>query len=321
MIVLLYRRTINNILNMKNIKIILLTLCITTISFTYAQQDAQYTQYTYNMNVLNPAYAGSEGTLNIGLLGRTQWIGLPGAPRTLTAVIHSPVGKNVGLGFSVIADEIGSVKEQNVYTDFSYTIKTSENGNLAFGIKGGFTFQTIDFLSLTINQQDDPLFTTNLNKVHPNIGAGAFYYTDNFYLGLSMPNMFKSRYFKKQDGRISSASENMHYFLTSGYVFEISSSLKLKPSVMLKGVNATPISIDISANALVYDKFELGLSWRTDDSVSGMMNFLVKPGIRLGYAYDYTLTNLGAYNTGSHEVLLLYTVDLSRGDLKSPRFF
>lgn len=306
---------------MRQIKIILAGLLVLTASFVYGQQDPQYTQYMYNMNILNPAYAGSQGTLSIGVLGRTQWVNLIGAPRTLTAVIHAPVGKNVGLGFSAIADEIGPIKEQNVYGDFSYTIQTSEEGRLAFGLKGGFTFQAIDIFSLSVNQQGDPLFANNLNETYPNFGVGGFYYTDNYYIGLSVPNVLESRHFEKKAGIISKASEKMHYFLTSGYVFEMSEDLKLKPSVMLKGVSGAPLSIDLSANALLYDKIELGLSWRVDDSVSGMLNFLITPTLRLGYAYDHTLTNLGSFNSGSHEVFLLYNVDLSRGDLKSPRFF
>lgn len=306
---------------MKKIKVIILGLIALIGIDAFCQQDPQYTQYMYNMNVLNPAYAGSQGTLSIGLLGRKQWVGLNGAPTTFTASINAPVGKNVGMGFSVIADEIGPIKEQNAYADFSYTMETSERGRLAFGLKGGFTFQSIDFLSLSTDQAEDPLFSANLNEVSPNFGAGAFYYADNFYVGLSMPNILQTRHFEKKGGNLSSASEEMHVFLTSGYVFDISQDLKLKPSIMLKGVNGAPLSIDLSINALIYDKAEIGLSWREGDSVSAMINFLVAQNLRLGYAYDYTLTNLRHFNTGSHEVFLLYDVDLSRGNLKSPRFF
>ncbi len=306
---------------MKKIKL-LLAIFTGLLAFEgFGQQDPQYTQYIYNMNVVNPAYAGSQGTLSIGLLGRTQWINLPGAPETLTAVIHAPIGRNVGLGVSVIADKIGPVKEQNVYADFSYTIQTSDEGRLALGVKAGFTSQDIDFLKLTIDQEEDPLFAENLNQVYPNFGAGAFYYTDNFYVGLSMPNMLETRHFKKKNGLITSASEKMHYFLTSGYVFEVSDNLKLKPAVMLKAISGAPTSIDLTINALLYDKIEGGLAWRASDAISAMINFFVTKNLRIGYAYDYTLTNLGAFNTGSHEVFLLYDIDLSGSDLKSPRYF
>jgi len=306
---------------MKKIKNIVLVAFILMTSFIFGQQDAQYTQYMYNMNVINPAYAGSEGTLNIGLLGRTQWVNLPGAPKTFTATINAPVSEHVGLGLSIISDEIGPVKEQNVYADFSYTIPTSEIGKLAFGLKGGFSFQNIDYFELSTNQASDPMFANNLNKTYPNFGFGAFYYTNKFYVGLSMPNLLKSRYFEKKGGIVSSASEQMHYFLTSGYVFELSQDVKLKPSIMYKAVTGAPISMDYSLNALLYNKLEIGVSYRVGDSYSGTMNFLVTKNLRIGYAYDYTVSNLSAFNSGSHEVFLLYNVDFSRADFKSPRFF
>ncbi len=306
---------------MKKIKNIVLVAFTLMTSFIFGQQDAQYTQYMYNMNVINPAYAGSEGTLNIGLLGRTQWVNLPGAPATFTATINAPVSEHVGLGLSIISDEIGPVKEQNIYADFSYTIPTSEIGKLAFGLKGGFTIQNIDYFELSTNQASDPMFANNLNKTYPNFGFGAFYYTNNFYVGLSMPNLLKSRYFEKKGGIVSSASEQMHYFLTSGYVFELSQDVKLKPSIMYKAVTGAPISMDYSLNALLYNKLEIGVSYRVGDSYSGTMNFLVTKNLRIGYAYDYTVSNLSAFNSGSHEVFLLYNVDFSRADFKSPRFF
>lgn len=309
---------------MKNLKssfkLLLLLFFITTS--IYSQQDAQYTQYMYNMNVINPAYAGSQGTLSIGVLGRTQWVGIDGAPKTITASIHSPIKKNVGLGFSVIADKIGPVKEQNVFADFSYTLQTSDNSNLAFGVKGGFSFldANLSLLDLGDGASDD-LFTNNdLNKTTANFGAGAFFYTDRFYLGVSMPNMLKSLHFKRKNGVIYKALEDMHYFITSGVVFEASDNLKLKPSIMLKAVKGSPLSIDLSGNALINDQFEVGLSWRVEDSVSAMFNVLISESTRIGYAYDYTLSNLGDFNSGSHEVFLLFNISNSKEGL-SPRFF
>ena len=300
------------------LKLIVIVFSITTV---YSQQDAQYTQYMYNMNVLNPAYAGSQETLSIGLLGRTQWVGIDGAPQTLTAAIHAPIRKNVGLGFSVIVDEIGPVKEQNVFADFSYTINTSEYARLAFGIKAGFTFLNGDLIGLNLGDDiPDDAFSENLNKSTANFGAGAFYYTDEFYVGLSMPNMLRALHFTREGGIINHATEDMHFFLTSGYVFDVSYNLKLKPSIMVKAVAGAPLSIDLSGNALINERFELGLSWRIDDSVSAMFNVLVSPSTRIGYAYDYTLSNLGDFNSGSHEVFLLFTISNSRSGL-SPRFF
>ncbi|QOD60115.1 type IX secretion system membrane protein PorP/SprF [Polaribacter haliotis] len=301
--------------------IVILAVIFFTVSVK-AQQDPQYTQYMYNMNIINPAYAGSYDVLSINLLGRSQWVGIDGAPRTLTMGINSPVGKNVGLGLSVIVDEIGPVQEQNVYGDFSYTLKVGENANLALGLKAGFTFFNICLPCLNeVNEGDQAFVNQNANKVMPNIGAGAFYYTDKFYAGLSIPNLLKTFHFDKKGGQISRASETKHFFFTSGYVFDLSNDVKLKPSTMIKAAEGSPLSIDFSGNVLLYDKLEFGLSYRLDESVSALINVRATNTLRIGYAYDYTLTNLGNFNSGSHEIFVLFNFDFERNKIKSPRFF
>lgn len=300
---------------MKKIKFIIGVLILLSTMSLFAQQDAQYTQYMYNMNVLNPAYAGSRGVLSIGMLGRTQWVGVEGAPKTATFAMHSPVGERVGLGLSIIHDEIGPVKENNVYADFSYTIFTGEEGRIAFGLKAGATFLDVRSL-LTVDP--DPL-NIPINQVSPNFGAGMYYYTNKFYVGLSVPNFLETRHLESDAGYVSTASERMHYFLTGGYVFDIGEKLKLKPSTLIKATTGAPISVDLSANLLLNQMFEIGLSYRFDDSISGMVGFQVNPDIRIGYAYDYTTSNFEAYNSGSHEIILLF--EFNRRNIKSPRFF
>lgn len=286
-----------------------------SLTMVFGQQDAQYTQYMYNMNVLNPAYAGSKGITSIGLLGRTQWVGVEGAPRTVTLAMHSPVGKAVGLGLSIIHDEIGPIKEDNIYVDFSYTIFTSDEGRLAFGLKAGVTFLDVrEFITV----DPDPL-NIPIHQTSPNFGAGVYYYTNKFYLGLSAPNFIETKHLEKEGGIVSTASEKMHYFLTSGYVFEIADNLKLKPSTMIKATAGAPISVDLSLNLLVDERVELGLSHRFDDSISALIGFQVNDDFRIGYAYDYTTTKFGDFNSGSHEIMLLF--DFNRKNIKSPRFF
>ena len=301
---------------MKKFKLLIgIFVLISSISTVFAQQDPQYTQYMYNMNILNPAYAGSKGVTSIGLLGRTQWVGVDGAPKTATLSINGPVGKNVGLGFSVIHDEIGPVKEDNVYADFSYTLNLSEEDKFAFGIKAGATFLNVREV---ITVDVDPL-NVPVSLIAPNFGVGLMYYNDRFYAGLSVPNFIESRYLDKKNGISSTASEKTHYFLTSGYVFDLDENLKLKPSTMLKATPGAPLSIDLSLNLLIQEKVELGLSHRLDDSISGMIGFNVNQDLRIGYAYDYTTTNFGVFNSGSHEIMILF--DLNKKKIKSPRFF
>ncbi len=308
---------------MKKITLLIILGIILSFSDVFAQQDPHYTQYMYNMNVINPAYAGSRGTLSLSALGRTQWTDTDGAPRTLTFDVDAPFGERVGAGLSVIADEIGPVKEQNIYADLSYTIQTSDVGRLAFGLKGGVTLQNIDLLSvITPEDPNDPLFDENVNETFPNFGAGIFYYTEKFYVGFSVPNILKTEHFEKSGGVITEASEEVHYFLTSGYVFDLSGTTKFKPSFMARGVAGAPVSIDVNANFLFYDRLELGASYRYDDSVSGLINFGVTPNFRIGYAYDHTISDFSEGSPGgTHEVIVLYSIDLSKKNLKSPRFF
>ncbi|OIQ40906.1 MAG: hypothetical protein BM563_01735 [Bacteroidetes bacterium MedPE-SWsnd-G1] len=306
---------------MTNKKLFLSILLLTSL-LGFAQQDVQFTQYMYNMSVINPAYTGSRTSLSMSMMGRTQWNGLDGAPRTISVAASGPIADRMGLGVTLLSDIIGPVKEESIFADYTYTINTSETGKLAFGAKLGATFQKIDFFSLSVDLEGDPLIDRdNLNQTYPNFGAGLFYYTDKFYAGFSMPNIIKSRHFEKENGFVSEASEEMHFFFNSGYVFDVSQDIKVRPSVMMKGAANTPISIDIAGNLLFYEIFELGVAWRVDSSVSGLFNFVLGKNMRLGYAYDHTLSNFSAYNSGSHEVFFLYGLEFRSNSANSQRFF
>lgn len=306
-------------INMKKI-VGIVAVVFFTVSIK-AQQDPQYTQYMYNMNIVNPAYAGSYDALALNFLVRSQWVGIDGAPETVTFNAHAPVGKNVGLGLSVIADKIGPLTEQNVYADFSYTLKMSETANLAFGVKAGITALSAPLSLLRITNPGDLAFDNNLNRTSPNFGLGAYYYKEKFYVGLSMPNILETVHFKRSNGAITRATDKMHYFLTSGYVFDLANDVKLKPSMLVKAVQGAPLSVDFSGNILFNNNLELGLSYRLDESVSALVNVKASNNLRIGYAYDYTLTNLGDFNTGSHEVFVLFDFNFARNKIKSPRFF
>lgn len=313
---------------------ILKYLAFITIAFlatkTYAQQDPQFTQYMYNMSVLNPAYAtDNPDVLTVGGLYRTQWVGLKGAPTTGTFFAHKPVSKRVELGISFVHDEIGDVvKEDNIFADFAYVLPISESTKLSFGVKGGVTLFNTNFNGFVLTDPTpDPAFQNNISQVFPNFGAGTYLFGSNYYLGLSTPNLITSKHLENQSGITTTGVEAIHYFLTGGYVFTLNNNdnLKIKPAFMAKGVAGAPVSIDLTTNVLINNKFEVGMGYRIDDSISGLVNFYVTPTLRIGYSYDYTLSNLGNFNSGSHEVFLLF--DLNMGNLskkgydKSPRFF
>ncbi|MDG5491178.1 type IX secretion system membrane protein PorP/SprF [Psychroserpens sp. SPM9] len=294
---------------------------------THAQQDPQYTQYMYNMNVVNPAYAGSKENLAIGLLYRTQWVNINDAPKTATLSVHSPISKNVGLGLSVISDKIGPVEENNVYADFSYTLKLGGDHRLAFGLKAGATIQNIGLFSDIgngfVNDMNDEAFSENSNNTHLNLGAGFFYYTKKYYVSFAIPNMLNNTYLDITNNgqEFTYGSDVQHYFLSGGYVFNLSENTKFKPSFMLKSAFEAPTSLDVSGNFLFNERFELGATYRLDDAIGAMANFAVSPGIRIGYAYDYITSELSAATSSSHEVFLLFDLNFPKKVSISPRFF
>jgi type IX secretion system PorP/SprF family membrane protein len=271
------------------------------------------------MNVINPAYAGSRENLSFGLLYRTQWNGFEGAPKTGTFFGHSPVGKNVGLGLSVISDEIGPVKETNVYADFSYTLILGGEHKLAFGLKAGATFHDIGLTGLDLIDANDAFFNENINSTTPNIGAGAFYYSNNYYLAISVPNILDSVHLDANGNNIG--SETAHYFVTGGYVFQVSKDTKLKPSFLVKSAFDAPTSFDVNLNALIIEKFEIGASYRLEDSFSGLVNFAITPSLRIGYAYDNVSSDIKAYAPASHEFMILFDLNLPKKISRSPRYF
>ncbi|APG60647.1 PorP/SprF family type IX secretion system membrane protein [Christiangramia salexigens] len=303
-------------------KKIYLSLILFSISFIgFAQQNSQYTQYMYNTSIFNPAYVGSEDVLKVTGLYRSQWVGLEGAPETLTFAINDAVGKNVGLGLSFIQDKIGPGTETNVNADFSYTLRFN-NSNLAFGIKAGANWLNVDFNKLS-GSENDPLFTRNIdNRFTPNVGVGTYYYSDKYYIGLSVPQLLKTEHFKSnENAETYLAKEELHAYLMGGYVFDINRDLRFKPAFLMKAVNGAPLQVDISANFLIYDKLTLGGAYRYSAALSGLIGFQVSQNLFLGYAYDAETSELRNYNSGSHEFFLRFDIFNTTGYSRSPRFF
>jgi type IX secretion system PorP/SprF family membrane protein len=287
---------------------------------SFAQQDAQYTQYMYNTININPAYAGSRGVMSLFGLHRTQWVGLDGAPVTNAASLNTPINNsNLGLGLSIVNDRIGPTNENTFSADVSYTINTSETYKLSFGVKGSINMFNLDVTKLTIGDPSDPTFQDLNNQVSPNIGAGVYFHSDKLYLGLSVPSFLETTLYA--DNTESVYKERMNFYLIGGYVFDLSPELKFKPAFLAKAVEGAPLQLDISGNFLILEKFVLGAAYRFDASFSGMAGFQVSDGMYIGYAYDQETTNLRRYNSGSHELFLRFELFKRQSKIVSPRFF
>lgn len=309
-------------------KIILLVFFFLSILKVTAQQDPRFTQYMNNMSVINPAYAtATPAILNLGSLYRSQWTGIEGAPKTLTLFAHTPVNKKIETGLSLISDNIGdgAKKETNFFADFAYILQLNEKQNLSFGVKAGFTSISTNFNGFRLNSGDvstDKAFAENVNETVPNIGVGAYYFTDNYYVGISAPNLLSAEHIKERSEINSFGPQEIHTYFTGGYVFDINESFKIKPAFMAIFVKGAPVTVDLTANVLYNEKFELGVAYRFNDSVSLLMNVNVTPNLKIGYSYDYTVSNLSQFDSGSHEIGLYYNLDLlGKGYDKSPRFF
>jgi type IX secretion system PorP/SprF family membrane protein len=290
-----------------------------TAFVSYAQQDAQFTQYMYNTININPAYAGSRGALSIFALHRTQWVGLDGAPVTNAASVNTPLNEsNLGLGVSIINDKIGPTTENTISADLSYTVPTSETFKLSFGIKA-----TANFFNLDVNRlnpvDDDPSLHDFNNKFTPNIGAGVYLHSDKAYVGFSIPNFIESN--RYDDNEVAIFKEKINYYLMAGYVFDLNESIKFKPALLTKVVAGAPLQLDVSGNFMFSDKFVVGIAYRWSAAVSAMVGFQVSDGMYIGYGYDHETTNLNNYNSGSHEIFLRYEIFKNNGKITTPRFF
>ena len=284
-----------------------------------SQQDSQYTQYIYNTMSVNSAYTGQRDVLSYTGLYRTQWVGIDGAPKTLTFGIHSPLkNENLGMGISIVSDQLGPIREDYINLNFSYTIRLNRSTELSFGLKGGLHNLSSDFSRGNSFQNTDVAFNENISLFSPTIGAGLYLHSTRGYLGLSAPNFLITEHYNNY--KESLASERLHLFLIGGYVFNIDNDIKLKPAFLIKAVSGAPLIADLSINAMFNNRFVFGLAYRWDDSLSGLTGLQVNKTLFIGYAYDYNTSIGNKYTGGTHEVMLRFEL-LQINKILSPRFF
>lgn len=295
-------------------------LLFMSITF-YGQQEPHYTQYMYNTSMINPAYAGSKGNTNIYGLYRAQWVGLEGAPTTANIAMHKPIdGTNLGYGFSVLNDRIGPSDETQLSADLSYTIFLNKDNRFAFGVKVAGNLLNIDYNKLNQYTPGEGILQNNVvNRFSPNIGTGAFYYNRTGYLGLSVPMLLDTK--RYDDVANSTVNQRYHVYLIGGKVYDLDYNLKFKPAFVAKAVAGAPLQVDLSGNFMFNEKFTLGLGYRWSASVSAMAGFQVNNKMFIGYGYDRETTKLSSYNSGSHELFLLFDLFGKSPKVDSPRFF
>ena len=295
---------------------LILATCGTTVN---AQQDPIYSQYMFNMLTINPAYAGNREVLSATCLYRSQWRKIEGGPNTQLFTADMELrNKRVGLGVQLFNDNVEVINNTGFYGMYSYKVYFKK-GILSLGLQAGLLKFKANYSQLALYDYNDPAFMANQNEFRFNFGAGALYNTDRFYIGFSVPHL-------AGQGKVNAAETNKnlyeqsnHWFLTSGYVFDMSPDIDLKPSFLIRAVNGAPLHYDVSLNVWLLNLAAVGVSYRSSEAVVGMLELQVLPQLRIGYSYDLTLSELGQQST--NEFMLRYEFGYSKKDLVSPRYF
>ncbi|UXX78948.1 type IX secretion system membrane protein PorP/SprF [Reichenbachiella carrageenanivorans] len=303
-------------------------LAITLLStVSLAQQQGMFTQYMFNGLAINPAYAGSHETLSLTALTRYQWVGIDGAPNTQSFSAHAPIKKEqIALGLQLFNDDIGVSKTFNMFAAAAYRINFDKT-TLSLGLQLGFSSykSNVSTLNPIWDNNDIALSEDVREPFKPNMGTGAYYYGDRFYLGLSLPTLFNATInsFEIEDTGLTyeSGTSRRHVFLTGGYVFDLGHHFKLKPSGLIKYVAGAPIQMDINLNLLIDEVIWVGTSYRSGESLDFLLELQLTSSLRFGYAYDYILNDINMISSGSHELMLNYRIEFKKDRVTSPRYF
>lgn len=316
-------------------KLILSLLFISVITSLKAQQEALYSQYMFNTLGINPAYAGNRDVLSLTALGRYQWVGVEGAPKSFIFTADMPFrNESMGLGLSIYSDEVGLQKNLGGNLAYSYKVRIGENSTLSFGLQGGVS--NIKWqLSQVQNVGNDPVFAgaNDINRFFPAVGGGLFLASDIAYLGFSVPNFIEQDY----ASQTNASGIKRHYYTMAGIVLG-KGMMKVKPSTLVRYTKGAGFGADLNVNVWFNDVFSIGLSGRKSqmiagssegvDALVGMLEFQFTPQFRLGYAYDYTMSHFNAIRGGksfsavqSHEVLLRYEFGFNKKKILTPRYF
>ena len=341
--------------------VLVLGVCLGTSVLAKAQQDPMFTKYMFNSLAFNPAYAGTHGYLSSAVLVRDQWLSWGkgrnsyggGAPMTYTASVHSPAWTNVGLGGFLSQDQYGASRFTSLELSYAYRFQLTEAVKLSLGLQGGLTHQGYDYSGLHVKDGGDGTFDDlSGSGLRPNAGAGAYVYTDRFYLGASVPRVFESRMMDfgedASQSDIDVARTYRHLYIATGAALPIrNDDIVFKPSVLLKGVGwlgdftassqgvdvvRVPTEIDVDLSFLFNEVLWVGASFRTavdyvldgessHDSADLWTAFYFKNGLRVGAAYDYSLTRLQQFGNGSAEIMLGYDLNFAPDKIVTPRYF
>lgn len=297
---------------MKKIAITILTLGLSYLSF--GQQLTFNSQYMLNPYLINPAAAGTNEKLNIATSFRQQWVGFNEAPRTQMIGFNMLAGDNMGVGAIIYNDVTGPLRNIGFKGSYAYHIKINDDTKLSLGMSLSLTQHVLDANSFVLNNEVDPTLNTGTMKsLNPDGAFGIQYYGKNFHIGIAAPQMIENK-LKFESSFQEMNRQVRHYFLTGAYKFEISDELEIEPSTLLKFVPNTPFQFDINARLIYSKSMWLGFSYRDKASLVAMVG-MERQQFKIGYSYDYVLSNIRNYSGGTHELYLSFS--LKQGSSRS----
>jgi len=309
------------------------TIIILLLGFTYTAHGQSYPHYTmfmFNKLIYNPGYAGNKDLTTVNAYYRNQWTGINGAPKTMSVTVDGPVGsymkpfRHVALGLGISNESLGVVSNTNINAYYAYRILLGKTV-LSLGLQAGVSLYNARYSDLNPYQQNDQALTQNIkNAVLPNFGPGIYWSGSNFYVGAGIPGLLENYYDKDHQVNNEQSRQLRSYYLGGGYVFSLSENVKLEPQVFGRYAGNDnynlPFNADMNVSFILYDRLLLGATYRTDRSMEGIIHFQALKNINIGYSYDYTISALNGYNSGSHEITLGFDFIKDHNKYVNPRF-
>lgn len=289
---------------MKYLKSTLILLLVT--SSAGAQQLPLQSQYLWNDFIINPAIAGTKDCAVVMASYRRQWTGLKDAPNTVTGSGHGAVTGKIGLGAAFISDHTGPSSNTSLQLAYSYKINLNEKNKLSFGLAPMIMQYQMDKGALTTDVPNDAAIERLSNKVlTADLNLGLYFYGEKYFAGASVPQVFESKI--RSGDTYASQALVRHYYVNGGYKFKLNEQFVLEPSFLYKHAETLPMELDVNVKAMYKELAWLGISYRTDMSVAGMLG-ITSHDFSFGYCYDYTLSDLRKYSSGSHELFLIFNM-------------
>lgn len=283
--------------------VLLATLVISGLS-AQGQQEPIFTHYLHSPVSINPAIAGTTDCMNLDFLSRVQWIGIKGAPQTYGISAHTPYNqKKVGIGLSLMNDNAWPVNNTHLSGSYAYKVTVLDNLTLSMGIKAGFTYLHVPLTSLETVDEDDQAFSSNEKKIYPNIGFGFYLYSNDFFAGFSMPRLLQKTFDKKFNKNLNSPT-----YIMGGYNLSIDEQWMFTPSILAGAMIGVPVTCDVTMQFRYQDKFFFGTHYRIGDALGLFFDMRITSDLSLGYAFDFSLNKLSGVNSGTHELMLSYSL-------------